>query len=205
MKRIVLLVALAAAASALAASTARAGLISGIVNTVLPSCGPTSQPFAQFGDYDAYCAFANNGFESGLSSWSASSGASVAAANEPWHVSGAGSHALDLAPGASVTSSALPVSLVDPWVRLFARSVGANGPLRVQVIFRGLTGNLTGLLNMGDLAPGEYSSWQPSAILPSLLALPLGTSSAQVRITSLATGGDWQVDDVYLDPMLARG
>jgi hypothetical protein len=205
MKRIVLLVALASAVSALAASAASAGLISGLVNTVLPSCGPTSQPFAQFGDDDAYCAFANNGFESGLSSWSASSGASVVAANEPWYVSGPGSHALDLAPGASVTSSALPVSLVDPWARMFARSVGANGALRVQVIFRGLTGNLTGLLNVGDLSPGDYPAWAPSGILPSLLALPLGTSSAQVRITSLASSGHWQVDDVYLDPMLARG
>jgi hypothetical protein len=202
MKRIVVLVAVAAAAAALAAS-ASAG--SGLLGILLPSCGATTQPFAQFGDSGSYCAFSNNGFESGLVGWNVTGGAAVAAANEPWFVSGAGSHALDLAPGATATSAPLPISLLDPWARLFARSVDADGALRVQLVFHGLTGNLTGLLNVGDLSPSGFASWSPSRVLLSLLALPLGTSSVQVRLTSLARDGHWQVDDVYLDPMIARG
>jgi hypothetical protein len=205
MRRIVLTTALATALSALVASTASADLISSVVNAALPSCGTMTQPFAQFGDFDWYCAYANNGFESGLTAWTASGGASVVAGNEPWYVSGPGAQTLDLAPGASVTSSPLPVSIVDPWARMFARSVGANGALRVQIIFHGLTGNLTGVLNVGDLSPSGYASWSPSQYLFSLFALPLGTSTAQVRITSLASSGHWQVDDVYLDPMVSRG
>ena len=113
-------------------------------------------------------------------------------------------HALQLGPGATARSSTLPVNLLDPWIRLFARSAGANGSLLVQVQFRGLLGNLTGLLNVGSLSPSGYSSWQPTQRVLSALALPLLTTSAQVLLTSRATSGSWQVDDVYLDPCVAK-
>jgi hypothetical protein len=173
-------------------------------NALLPSCGATSYPFKAWSDPAAYCAFSNLGFESGTTGWTLTGKASIASANEPWHVSGAGTHALQLGPGATAVSSRLPVSLLDPWVRTFAHSVSANGSLRVQVIFRGLLGNLTGLLNGGSLSPGSYSSWQPTQRVLSTLALPLLTTSAQVQLTSTATSGSWQVDDVYLDPCASK-
>jgi hypothetical protein len=168
--------------------------------SLLPSCGQTSYPFTPWGDTESYCAFPNLGFESGKTSWTLTGSTSIAAANEPWHVSGAGTHSLQLGPGATATSSPLPVNLLDPWIRLFARSAGANGSLRVQVVFRGALGNLTGLLNIGTLSPSGYSSWQPTQRVLSTLALPLLTTSAQVVLTSQASSGNWQVDDVYLDP-----
>ena len=171
---------------------------------LLPSCGAQSYPFKPWSDLDAYCAFPNLGFESGTTGWTLTGKASIAAANEPWHVSGAGTHALQLGPGATALSSPLPISLLDPWVRTFAHSVSANGPLRVQVLFHGLIGNLTGLLNVGSLSAGSYSSWQPTQRVLSTLALPLLTSSAQVLLTSTATSGNWQVDDVYLDPCASK-
>jgi hypothetical protein len=188
------------AAAGLAVPAASAGLIGG----VLPPCGSTTYPFKAWGDADAYCAFPNLGFESGATKWTLTGKASVVAANEPWHVSGSGTHALQLGPGATATSSSLPVSLLDPWVRMFARSAGANGSLRVQVVFHGLLGNVTGLLNVGSLSPGSYSSWQPTQRVLSALALPLLTTSAQVVLTSTATLGTWQIDDVYLDPCVAK-
>ena len=200
-----LTVALAAAAATLVvASTASAGLVSGLIGAALPSCGSVSYPFAQFGDRGAYCSTVNNGFESGAAGWTLTGGASVVADNEPWHVNGPGRNALDLPPGASALSSPLPISLLDPYLRLFARSSAADGALRVQVLFRGLTGNLTGVLNASDLSPSGYTSWEPSSDVASLLALPLGTSAAQVLVTSLASGGDWEIDDVYVDPWLNR-
>jgi hypothetical protein len=173
-------------------------------NALLPSCGAKSYPFKPWGDLDAYCAFPNLGFESGKTAWTLTGSTAIASANEPWHVSGAGTHALQLGPGATALSSRLPVSLLDPWIRAFAHSVGANGPLRVQVLFRGLTGNLTGVLNVGSLSAGSYSSWQPTQRVLSTLALPLLTTSAQVRFTSTATSGSWQIDDVYLDPCASK-
>ena len=189
-----------AAVLAVPAASARVG--SG--RSLLPSCGATSQPFMLWADTASYCAFPNLGFESGSTAWTLTGNASVILANEPWHVSGAGTHALQLAPGSSALSSPLPVNLFDPWVRFFARTNGATGPLRVQVIFRGLLGNLTGLLNMGTLYPSSYSGWQPTQRVLSLLALPLGTKTAQVLLTSQATSGSWRVDDVYLDPRISK-
>jgi hypothetical protein len=178
-----------------AASASRAGGLG-----LLPSCGATSHPFTLWGDSAAYCAFPNLGFESGKTGWTTTGSALIVGGNEPWRVSGLGTHALQLGPGATATSSSLPVSLLDPWIRLFARSAGANGSLRVQVRFNGLLGNLTGLLDIGTLSPSGYSSWQPTQRVLSTLALPLATSSAQVVLTSQATKGNWQADDVYLDP-----
>jgi hypothetical protein len=191
-----------AVAAGLTVPGASASVRSG--SALLPSCGAKTYPFTHWGDIDAYCAFPNLGFESGTTSWTVSGKAAVVSANEPWHVSGAGTHALQLGPGASALSSSLPVNLLDPWIRLFARSASANGSLRVQVLFHGLLGNLTGVLNVGSLTPGSYASWQPTQRVLSTLALPLLTTSAQVVVTSSATSGNWQVDDVYLDPCVAK-
>lgn len=204
--RLWLVLAVVLAATGFAVPAASAGLLSGggLLGGVLPPCGSTSYPFKAWADPAAYCSFPNLGFESGSTKWTLGGRASVVAGNEPWHVSGSGTHALQLGPGASATSSTLPVNLLDPWVRLFAHSVGANGSLRVQVQFRGLLGNLTGLLNVGSLSAGSYTSWQPTQRVLSALALPLLTTSAQVVITSTATSGNWQVDDVYLDPCASK-
>jgi hypothetical protein len=199
-KHLWLISAAAVVAAGLSVPAASASLTGGL----LPSCGATSYPFKPWSDPSAYCAFPNLGFESRTTGWTLSGKASIAPANEPWHVSGAGTHALQLGPGATAASSRLPINLLDPWVRTFAHSVGANGSLRVQVVFRGLLGNVTGLLNVGSLAPGGYSSWQPTQRVLSALALPLLTTSAQVKLTSTATSGSWQVDDVYLDPCASK-
>ena len=172
--------------------------------SLLPSCGATSHPFTPWGDSGAYCAFPNLGFESGSAGWTLGGSASVVANNEPWHVSGPGTHALQLGPGASALSSPLPVNLLDPYLRFFAHSTGANGSLHVQVYFRGLSGNLTGLLNFGSLSPSGYATWHPTQKVLSALALPLLTSTAQIQLISQASSGSWQVDDVYLDPRSAQ-
>jgi hypothetical protein len=194
---LVLVAVAAAAVVSVPAASARPG-------GLLPSCGATSHPFTLWADSAAYCAFPNLGFENGTTGWTLTGKASIVTENEPWHVSGPGTHALQLTPGSTALSSPLPVNLLDPWIRLFARANGANGSLRVQVIFHGLLGNLTGLLNVGTLSPGAYSSWQPTQRVPSLLALPLLTTNARVLLTSQATAGSWQVDDVYLDPRISK-
>jgi hypothetical protein len=201
-RRLWCLLAAVVAAAGLSISAASAALPTG--STLLPSCGATTHPFTPWGDTGSYCAFPNLGFERGSNGWTLSGNASVVAANEPWHVSGPGTHALQLGPGASALSSPLPVNLLDPWLRFFAHSSAANGSLHVQVLFRGVTGNVTGLLNFGTLSPGSYASWQPTPDVLSVLALPLLTSTAQVQLTSEAKSGSWQVDDVYLDPRIAK-
>jgi hypothetical protein len=201
-QRFWLVVSAVVSVAALAVPAASAARPSGL--GLLPSCGATSHPFTSWGDSGSYCAFPNLGLESGTNGWTLTGNTSVVSANEPWHVSGPGTHALQLGPGATALSPRLPVSLLDPWIRFFARSQGANGPLHVQVLFRGLLGNLTGLLNFGSVSPGGFSSWQPTQDVLSTLALPLLTSTAQVQVTSQARSGSWQVDDLYLDPRVVK-
>lgn len=193
-KRIVLVCVAAALAAIVAAPAGKAAL----------SCSGSLQPFAQFGDRNDYFAFSNNGFENGATGWQLSS-AAVGAGNEPWAVNGGGSSSLTIGPGGSAASPKVCTALNAPGWRMFAHSNGANGPLRAQIVFYGLLGNITGILNVTSFSPSGYGSWEPSADVPSILSLPLLTVSAQLRLTSTATSGTWQVDDVFVDPFGMRG
>jgi hypothetical protein len=188
-KRILLTLAAAAAVAVVAAPAGNAAL----------ACSGTVQPFSQFGDQNSYFAFPNNGFESGTTGWKLS-GASVGSGNEPWYVNGSGNSSLTIGPGGSASTPKVCAALNAPHWRLFAHSNGANGSLTAQVIFYGLLGNVTGILNFTSFNASGYTSWEPSSFVPSTLALPLLTYSAQLRLTSTATSGTWQVDDVYVDP-----
>ena len=106
-----------------------------------------------------------------------------------------GSHSLTLPAGASATSPGFCINLLDPAIRAFARGT-TGGDLQIQVIFHGLTGNLTGILNIADLT--GTNGWAPTSRVSSNLALPLLTAYAQIRVT--AASGTWQVDDAFADP-----
>ncbi|HEY4412888.1 MAG TPA: hypothetical protein VGN06_07810 [Gaiellaceae bacterium] len=189
-KRVMLVFAAAAAAAFIAAPAGNAGLL---------SCPGSLQPFAQFGDYSDYFGFANNGFENGTSGWTVS-GASVTSGNEPWDVNGPGGNSLSIGPGGSAYSPRVCTALLAPAWRMFAKSNGANGSLRAQIVFYGLLGNITGILNVTNFGSSSYGSWEPSSNVPSLLSLPLATFSAQLRLTNTGSSGTWQVDDVFVDP-----
>jgi hypothetical protein len=197
-KRILFVLAAAVAVAAVVApagSAARSGLL---------SCPATGQPFAQFGDDNSYFGFADNGFENGTSGWQVSK-ASVAPGNEPWFVNGAGSSSLSIGPGGTASSPRVCTALLAPAWRMFAHSNGANGSLSARIVFYGLLGNVTGILNFTSFNPSGYASWEPSGSVPSILSLPLFTTSAQLELTSTATSGTWQVDDVFVDPFGMRG
>ena len=197
-KRILVVLAAAAATAVIpapAGNAARAGLL---------TCPANLHPFAQFGDNNSYFGFGNNGFETAANGWSVS-GASVVGGNEPWNVNGSGNHSLSIGPGGTASSPRVCTALLAPAWRLFAKSNDANGSLRAQIVFYGLLGNVTGLLNVTSFGSSSYGSWAPSANVPSLLSLPLATVSAQLRLTSTATSGTWQVDDVFVDPFGMQG
>ncbi|HEY2542232.1 MAG TPA: hypothetical protein VGH92_04200 [Gaiellaceae bacterium] len=183
-----------AAVAAPMGGAARAGLL---------SCPASLHPFTQFGDSNTYFGFTNNGFESGAYGWSLS-GASVGSGNEPWQVNGSGSNSLTIGPGGTASGPRVCAALFAPHWRLFAHANGANGSLRAQIVFYGLLGNITGLLNFTSFDPSGYGTWAPSSDIPSGLALPLATFSAQLRLTNTSTSGTWQVDDVFVDPWGSR-
>jgi hypothetical protein len=179
------------------ASAASAGSLLGLDNY----CGTATKPFGQFGDARLYTFGTNGGLEAGSAGWSVS-GASVVAGNESYYVHSRGdSHSLSLPGGATATTPPLCMGTTSTVVRFFDRSAN-GGSVKVQVVMRGLLGQVVGVLDWTTVKGS--SSWQPSPSLvnlDSLLGL-LGVSSIQLKFSALA--GTTQVDDVYVDPWWSR-
>ena len=171
---------------------------------------PTSQAFKPWGD-SAYYAYApNGGFESGSGGWALSGGAKVVAGNESFFIHGPGErYSLALPAGSSATSPPMCISLFSSKMRFFAANAGSpSSRLKVQVLYNGGTSGLlslvTKLLGLSDFGyVNAGSAWQPSPAIGMLSGnLPLLTQSVQFRFTPVDRNGSWQVDDIYLDPLM---
>jgi len=89
-----------------------------------------------------------------------------------------------------------------PSFRLVARNSGnPSSQLRVEAVYK-----LLGLIRTrtaGTLTAG--SAWAPTQSVSTVLTLStlVGTlipSAIEIRFTPLDSGGQWQVDDLYIDP-----
>jgi hypothetical protein len=153
----------------------------------------TSRPFAPWGDSALYFLAPNGDFSDGTAGWQ---GGEAVADNSP--LSGGG--ALRLADGDRATSPGVCVGLDTPTMRFLARNAGdPGGELDVDVRFETLLG-LTLTLPIGSVSSG--GAWAPSPTLPITVNLlgVLGGSHTPVAFRFRADGGDWLIDDVYVDP-----
>jgi hypothetical protein len=191
----------AVVALAMGASTANAGAL------VASSAGcddqALSRTFLPWLDFANYTALSGGDFESGAAGWSLDGGA-VANGNEPYRVGGAGdSKSLALSSGDSATSPPICVGISHPTIRLFAKRQSGSwlstSTLRVDVLFETATGYVASL-PIGLVGNGGY--WQatsPMLVVANLLPLlPGETTPVAFRFT--AQGGDWSIDDVWVDP-----
>jgi hypothetical protein len=165
------------------------------------SAQPSAQTFLPWLDLAWYVPAPDGGLEGGGSGWTLSGGAAVVDGNQPYLD---GEHSLALPAGASATTAPMCIGVEHPTIRLFARNTGAPAStLAVSVVFRGLLGG-TQELPIGVALAG--SRWAPTAIMPvvvNLLALT-GDQQAAFRFTALRDGGEWTIDDVYVDPYNKR-
>jgi len=206
-----ILLGIAALASA-AVMTGSAAAPADAASLGLACPNPTYTPFVPWGDGASYAAVPDGGFENNAAGWTLTGGARVVSGNEPFMVGGtADSHSLSLPAGSSATSPPMCIGLLSSEMRLFMQNTGAaSSNMRVQVIYDGgvgaLLGGLGSTLRISDRATfAGARTWQPSA--PYLMlggVLPLLTQSVQFRFTPLSTGGNWRIDDVYLDPLMHR-
>ncbi|MDX6663916.1 MAG: hypothetical protein QOG68_122 [Solirubrobacteraceae bacterium] len=163
-------------------------------------CGmPTSKPFAPWLDYSSYTLLPGGDFEGGVLPWSLV-GASVTNGNESFQVSGPGTSSLSIPRGATATSPAFCGGLDHPTLRLFAKGGGLLGLLSVNVTY---VDSQSVLRSQSLGVVTASSSWRPSLPLLTLSGLPIVTGSS-MRITLTAIGGDFSVDDVYVDPYAKR-
>jgi hypothetical protein len=163
--------------------------------------------FAQWGDNRNYVLAPDGGFEAGGSGWSLSRGASVVAGNESYYLNDAAdSRSLSLPAGSSAGSPPVCMSLDTPMFRMVARNTGdPSSRLRVEASYK-----LLGLIRTRDVSTVTAGSeWAPTQPMSTVLSLStiVGTlipSYIQIRITPLDSKGNWQVDDLYIDPYARR-
>jgi hypothetical protein len=174
----------------------------GILTTSATNCDDSAltQPFARYGDTAEYKAVGT--FEGGSDGWTLAGGAKVIAGNETAHVAGAAdSHSLSLPSGSTATTPPVCVGLNEPTLRFFTRkNSGLLSTLAVTVHVQTSLGVWVTLPIGVDLG----GAWHPSAkmlVLANLLPLlPPDRTAVKFSFTPLL-GGNWQVDDVYVDPL----
>ena len=183
------LVALIVAAPASAVSPVAAGK---------PGCPRNlTQPFLPWGDSNLYTLVPNGALES-AGGWKLSGGAALVKGSEPFKATGKlGSHALALPAGATAVSPPVCLTINHPTFRFFAKAVqGDAASLRAEA----LAENPTQVVGLG--AVNGTVAWAPAAPLSTgaanLLLEPTGRITVRLRFT--ADYGDWQIDDVFVDP-----
>jgi hypothetical protein len=195
---------LALAAQALFAASSQAG----ILTTSATGCDDQvlEQPFTRWLDPASYVLAPAGTFEQGVSSWALAGGASVVDGNEPYFVHGSGeSSSLSLGGGGSATSDAMCVGIEHPTLRLFARNRGGLlSTLKVEVLFEDAAGDVHSL-PISLLTAS--SQWRPTVAMPivaNLLPLLPGEHTAVAFRFTSSNAGNWQIDDVYVDPYRSR-
>jgi hypothetical protein len=161
------------------------------------------QVFSRWGDQHSYVLAPDGGFEAGGLGWYLGGGAKIAGENESFDLNDpADSKSLSLPAGSTAVSPPICMSLDTPGFRLVARNSGnPSSGLKVEATYA-----LLGLVRTKTVSTVYGSSnWAPSQQMSTVLSLStiVGTlipSAIQIRITPVGSGGNWQVDDLYIDP-----
>lgn len=198
MRKLITVFVAALAISALTASAAQA-----------VTCGYTGaqQVFKPWGDLSFYVLAPDGGFENGGTGWALNGGARAVDGNEPFYLNDAAdTRSLALPAGSSAVSPSVCMSIDTPTFRLLARNTGDPASyLKVEASY-----SLLGLLRTKTLSTVKAGpSWAPAQPMSTVLTLStvVGTvtpSAIKIKITPVGSGGQWQVDDLYIDPFSRR-
>ena len=201
---------LAATAAVATAAVFAAPASAGILTASASDCGDETltKPFAQFGDGASYKLVRNGSFETGTDGWTLSRGAKVVTGNEPWKVGGS-THAksLVLPAGSTAISPVSCVGLAEPTLRFFARKNRAAllgiSTLAVSVYVKTSLGLVVPVPVGVVLNDGKWKPTPPMLIVANLLPLLPGDRTP-VAFQFTPVLGDWQIDDLYVDPYRTR-
>jgi hypothetical protein len=201
--RMLLLAAAATLATGLGAETANAGIL--VTSEAAKNCSTQvlEQPFKRWADYAKYTLVPGGNFESGAPSWTLSK-SKVVSGNESFYVrSSRDSRSLSLGASGVATSRPVCVGLEHPTLRFFARNSGLlTSALTVEVLFETQLGAV--LAAPIGVVPALTTKWTPTLPLltvANLLPLLPGQKTAVAfRFRAVGLGGNWQIDDVFVDP-----
>ena len=198
-----LFAAIAAAVAVLApASPASAGVITQSA-TDCPTYA-TSKIFSRWLDPFNYALAPGGDFESSAG-LTFTGGAKLVSGNESSYVSGSSHRFSALIPrGGTVMTAPMCIGLINPTLRFFARRPGfALLPLMtVEGVYKDKRGATRSLPLVGvPLAGSNWSLQLPFVVTGALLELG---DKTMMQFRFRAVLGDWQIDDVYVDPMRNR-
>jgi hypothetical protein len=169
-----------------------------VVNNVL------AKPLAGLGDLADYALAPGGNFESGAAGWLLTGGAAAVAGNETVYVGAPTDRSsLALPSGSTATSSPMCIDSTYPSFRIFARNTGSpKSTLKVEVLYMDGKGKIVGS-GSGTIA-GTTATWQLSNVLNIGVtfntAVAAGAAPVAFRFAPSGGGGNWQIDDVYVDP-----
>jgi hypothetical protein len=194
-----------AALAAMVALAIPATASAGQLTSSAPSCDTQvlGQPFLPWVDVASYTLNPGGSFENGTQGW-ALDGASPAAGNEPFQVTGASDkRSLSLPAGSSATSAAICVGIEHPDIRFFAKASNPLARLTVEVLFEDASGSVLSAPIGLVTANVGWAPTLPFPIVANLLPLLPGNHTA-VAFRFRASGGSFQIDDLYVDPYQRR-
>jgi hypothetical protein len=200
----------------LAGAAALAALVTGVASAEaapqtkpIADCPPETlvQPFLPWHDQSSYFLAPAGDFESTPAGWTLTGGAASVPGNETAHVNAASdASSLGLPSGSSATSAQICVTIHSPNVRLFAINGGSSrSMLQVTLNYTDKRGAARTAV-VGTLRAGSSWSLTPQIMFLSRIAPAVGGhGQTWVSFTfKPTTGGAWQVDDFYVDPIKSQ-
>jgi hypothetical protein len=201
-KKLGFAVALTLVLCALAVGTAQAGKFAA------STCSwpkPTSV-FQPWNDFNLYYPMSGGTFEDGAPGWSLSSGASIAAPNEPAHVHGANDNlSLGIPNGGSVTTAPMCVTSKTPAFRFFATNSGAaDKPMQVFVNYTGTDGKPHSTKLPDQKTGNAWSPMQRVSFVNAIQTVLNAYGQTNVTFTfkvpyQSSSPANWRVDDLYVE------
>jgi hypothetical protein len=167
------------------------------------------QPFQPWNDSHNYFLAPGGSMESDpvAAGWQLSGGAALTSGSETYDVTGnpADSSSLALPSGSYAISPSVCVTIHDPELRFFARNTGKNDAvLKVTSLFMGNDGKIHSH-DLGEVHAG--ASWtlsNPLKFKDSIQPGPDGIGWVSFVFTPKDTKGNWQIDDLYIDPLKSQ-
>jgi len=172
------------------------------------SFGALSLPLWGLGDLNPYFLAPGADFEGSLSGWNLAGGARVASGNESWKVGGQ-TDANSLALPTTSTAATTPtfcVTTYAPTFRMFIKNNGnngyTNGQLAVYLNFTGPDGHAQQVKIAALTVKSTAWTLTPPISFIQYLSTPLKTGLANISFTIKPNDnhGNWQIDDLYIDP-----
>jgi hypothetical protein len=159
---------------------------------------PTRMVFAPWGDTSEYFLAPGGDFEGASTAWA---GGALMPGNDPFYLAGGGDfQSLRIRSGATASSPGFCADVRHPDFRFVARPLNPYQPgsLDVFVRFVDSTG-VTQTWQMWTLAGIQFWTASPRVRLMRDLPLP-DSGQTRAKVLFRAVGGDWAIDDVFIDP-----